>query len=126
MALVIEMALRRRRPSVSLRYAVGRQRQRHAMAHARGRRLICVRGTYTPRVALSASLASRSRRLRVGCELATQQLSKARAGVLLSGVRAWQGTVGELLADKPELAKEGLRGHGNSDEMKLDNTRRSV
>eukprot|EP00966_Prymnesium_polylepis_P173124 4004375-Prymnesium_polylepis.1 len=53
-------------------------------------------------------------------EVATQQLSKARGGVLLSGVRAWEATIGELLDEKPELAREGLRAHGNSDEMKLD------
>ena len=39
-------------------------------------------------------------------EVATQQLSKARSGVLLSGVRAFACTVADLLANHPLLAAE--------------------
>ena len=53
-------------------------------------------------------------------DVATQQLSKARVGVLLSGVRAFVRTIAELLADHPALADEGLLAHGNYDETKVD------
>ena len=53
-------------------------------------------------------------------EVATQQLSRARSGVLLSGVRAFVVTISELLVDHPEVAAEGLHAHGNFDETKLD------
>ena len=51
---------------------------------------------------------------------ATQQLSKARAGVLMSGVRAFMNTINTFIDDHPSVKSEGLRAHGNSDESKLD------
>jgi hypothetical protein len=113
MALIIEMALRRRPMSEAevCRWAeatAGRNGTRTAAAPD-------MRSWYT----YAKGRIEREFGIKIE-EVATQQLSKARAGVLLSGVRSWQATVGELLDDKPELAREGLRAHGNSDEMKLD------
>ena len=53
-------------------------------------------------------------------EVATQQLSKARAGVLKSGVRAFTTNINTFIGDHPSLAKQGLRAHGNFDESKVD------
>jgi hypothetical protein len=53
-------------------------------------------------------------------KMQTEQVSTARAGVLLSNVRAYQTNISEFLVEKPELASEGLRAHGNSDEAKID------
>ena len=50
----------------------------------------------------------------------TQQLSKQRSGVLLSGVRAFQSMVGNLLSENSLLAAAGLTGTGNWDELKMD------
>ena len=50
----------------------------------------------------------------------TQQLSKQLSGVLLSGVRAFQGMVTTLLSEEVLLAMGGLSGTGNWDELKMD------
>lgn len=50
----------------------------------------------------------------------TQQLSKARAGVLRSGVQSFTETVNKLLSDHPELKRQGLAAVGNWDETKVD------
>ena len=49
-----------------------------------------------------------------------QQLSKQRAGVLLSGMRKFQEMIHVVLHSHPELEAEGLRAHGNWDELKFD------
>ena len=53
-------------------------------------------------------------------KIETQQLSKQRAGVLLSGVRAFQGMITALLTEETLLAMGGLTGTGNWDELKMD------
>ena len=113
MALVIEMALRRRPLSESelCRWAcatAARNGTRMGAAPDMRGWYIYVKGRILREFNINIQ------------EVATQQLSKARAGVLLSGVRAWTATIAEFLVDKPEVAAEGLRAHGNSDEMKLD------
>ena len=50
----------------------------------------------------------------------TQQLSKQRAGVLKSGVRAFELMVAGLLTEESLLAACGLSATGNWDEMKMD------
>eukprot|EP00966_Prymnesium_polylepis_P111675 2583400-Prymnesium_polylepis.1 len=111
MALVIEMALRRRPLSESelCRWAsatAARNGTRTGAAPDMRKWYIYVKGRIQREFGINIE------------EVATQQLSKARAGVLLSGVRAWQSTIAELLADKPTLAAEGLKAHGNSDEAR--------
>eukprot|EP00966_Prymnesium_polylepis_P003115 71450-Prymnesium_polylepis.1 len=113
MALVIEMALRRRPLSESelCRWAsatAARNGTRTGPAPDMRKWYIYAKGRILREFGINIE------------EVATQQLSKARGGVLLSGVRAWEATIGQLLIDKPALAAEGLRAHGNSDEMKLD------
>eukprot|EP00966_Prymnesium_polylepis_P008263 190355-Prymnesium_polylepis.1 len=53
-------------------------------------------------------------------EADTQQLSKQRAAVLKSGLRAFQTKVNALLQEEPTLAARGLCATGNWDESKLD------
>jgi hypothetical protein len=113
MALVIEMALRRRPLSESelCRWAsatAARNGTRTGPAPDMRKWYIYAKGRILREFGINIE------------EVATQQLSKARAGVLLSGVRAWEATICQLLIDKPALAAEGLKAHGNSDEMKLD------
>eukprot|EP00966_Prymnesium_polylepis_P308562 7130532-Prymnesium_polylepis.1 len=50
----------------------------------------------------------------------TQQRSKQRAAVLLSGMRAFQGMVTSLLEEQVLLRQAGLEATGNWDELKMD------
>ena len=113
MALLIEMAMRRR-PLSEAEWC----RWASATAHRNGTRTAAapdMRGWYI----YAKGRILREHGINIE-EVATQQLSKARGGVLLSGVRAFASTIAELLADHPSLAAEGLRAHGNYDESKVD------
>ena len=50
----------------------------------------------------------------------TQQRSKTRGAVLLSGMRAFETGVNVTLSDHPEIAERGLRAQGSWDETKID------
>ena len=113
MALLIEMALRRRPLSEAewCRWAsatAARNGTRTAVAPDMRKWYIYAKGRILREHGINIE------------EVGTQQLSTARSGVLLSGVRAFVATINELLADHPELAAEGLDAHGNYDESKLD------
>jgi hypothetical protein len=113
MALLIEMALRRR-PLNEKEWC----RWAAATAFRNGTRtgvLPDMRGWYT--YAKGRILREFGFNIE---EVATQQLSKARAGVLASGVRAFTATITSFIDDHPRLAEQGLRAHGNFDESKLD------
>ena len=53
-------------------------------------------------------------------ERETQQLSKQRAAVNVSGIRQFSETVNTLLQEKPALRKQGLKATGGWDETKVD------
>ena len=82
-------------------------------------------GTHTGTEDMRTWLAAFLKRVRktTGIDLesvATQQLSKQRAGVLKSGVRAFELMVAGLLSEESLLAACGLSATGNWDEMKMD------